>query len=177
MKFIFAAAILLSSLSSFADENTLNTAVDASSEAKTYTMEPTISMSSINEGTKFIGVALLADVVSWFSIGLEGDLPLEFEKQDQIYNARILGRFHLLKTDQNNIFVQGAITQGFYNGNDVTEFATVGAAIGFMQNINENWDIGARLGAEYAQARFENGYKTDQDTFYNRLSVVGAYHF
>lgn len=177
MKYIFAITILLSALSSFAEENTLKAEVNSEASSKDYAMEPTFSISSINGGTKLIGVALLADVASWLSIGIEGDLPFEFEKQDQIYSARAFGRFHLLKTDNKNIFIQGAVTQGYYNGIDENPFASLGAAIGFMQTINQNWDVGARLGAEYASVRFENGRKTDQNTFYNRLSIVGAYHF
>lgn len=178
MKYIFVAIVFLLVAPSFAEENLLKTEADATDTSRNYAMEPTFSISSINGGTRFVGVAIIADVASWLSIGLEGDLPFEFEKQDQIYNARMLGRIYLLNTDSNNIFIQGSLTQGFYNGRgDVTSFGSLGATIGFMQNINQNWDVGARLGAEYANARFEDGFATDQQTFYNRLSVVGAYHF
>ena len=125
-----------------------------------------------------MSIALVADVASWLSLGVEGDLPVDFERQEQFYMARALSRIHLLKS-ANSIYLQGSVSQGFFNGATNTDtFAALGAMFGYMRTFSNDWELGGRLGLQAVNARFANGAVTDGgNTVNNRLSVVGAYRF
>lgn len=146
--------------------------------ANTYSMEPSISLSSMNGGSKFMSIAMVADLLSWFSVGVEGDLPTDFEKQEQFYMARLLNRVYFLKS-MNELYFQTSVSQGFFNGsNDSGTFGSVGGLVGYMRTLTKDWEIGGRAGVQVMNARFENGTLiNDRHTLNSRLTFVGAYRF
>ena len=143
-----------------------------------YAMESSVSFSTINESSRFMSVAIVADFLPWFSIGVEGDLPTDFEKQEQFYMARLLSRVYLLKNN-NEVYIQPSVSQGFFNSvGDSGRFESLGLLFGYMRTLTNDWEFGGKLGTQLVNTKFENGNISARENVFNsRFSVVGAYRF
>lgn len=156
------------------------------SQSPTYTMEPSFTFSSINGGSRFVSAALTSRLTSWLRVGVEGEVPADFNEQAQIYSGRLLARVPLLDREH-KIFLQGAVSASFYNGEpEVLDGATVGAEaffngsmmLGYSKRINSSWALGALLGAQYSTIQsYVFNRSTEGLSLYNRLSLTGSYTF
>lgn len=148
-----------------------------------YTMEPSFTFSSINGGSRFIGVALTARLESWLQVGVEGEMPADFDEKAQIYSTRLLARIPLLN-NENKIFLQGSFSYSFFN---ITSDTNVYAAdaffnseflVGYKRKVTKDWALGAMLGAQYSTIdNYIFGTASNDIVFYNRASLMASYIF
>lgn len=162
--------------------NEIKTQIDVPALSSPYSMEPSFSLSSLGNGSQFISVALTARLMRWFHLGLEGDVPANYDNNAQLYMARGFMRFSLL-SGKDHLYLQGGITQGFHSNTSsgVLSFAGLDGLVGYTHMISKNWGLGGRVGAQYLSGfSLSNGSAqmvSNQSGFYNRLSLVASYNF
>lgn len=191
MKSLITLLILVVSATTWAATNEVSYTQE---ENTPYTLEPSFSFSSINDGSQFLSMAFTGRVLSWLRLGMEFDLPANFDEDAQIYQARVLGRIMLLDR-RDKVYLQGSGTYAVFNytladidpnaqfltGDSQTDsFFTVEAMAGYTRVLSDTWSVGGRLGVQYAQyspALAAAGFDWEGDFFYNRATVFGTYVF
>ncbi len=192
MKTLSVFIILIVTSFSMAANNELSLKYEDSAP---FTLEPSITFSSINDGSRFISLAFTGRVTSWLRLGMEFDMPADFDENAQIYQARILGRIMLLDR-ADKVYIQGAGTYAVFNYNYIDSldpdalqfgpssqtdsFYMLEAMAGYTRVLTPKWQIGGRMGVQYAQyspalAATFNDFSGE--FFYNRVTVYGNYAF
>lgn len=146
-----------------------------------YTLEPSISFSSLNSGSQFLSVALTSRFNSWFTGGVEGDLPMSFQDDAQVFEAKAFGRFHFLN-DVNKVYAQVATVLGLFSqatiGNEV--FLGGEVMVGYARPVHKNWLIGGRMGAQIINYNYNRNaeiYNNDVFATFNRFTFYTSYVF
>ena len=180
MKLLLSVIMLLSSLSLQANssESVIKSTEKQSLLPSISTMEPSLSFLSLNQGTQLMSIAVVSKMNSWISLGLEGDLPINFEKQEQFYMTRLMSRFHIFHSI-NSIYLQTGVSLGFFNGvNGGDNFLALSGLLGYRYTFSNNWEFGGQAGLQAFDSRFEDGrFLNNEESFHSRISVVGAYRF
>ncbi len=187
-KWIIASVLLFANLATAAT-NELSVEYEKDSP---YTLEPSFSFSSINDGSRFISVGFTGRVSQWLRLGMEFDMPADFDEQAQLYQARILGRIMLLDR-KDKVYIQGAGTYAVFNydyvnadpniigpSNQTDAFYMLDAMAGYTRVLTSQWQVGGRMGvqyAEYSPALAANFQDWEGEFFYNRFTVYGSYIF
>lgn len=134
---------------------------------------------SITDNGSFIGVALVHEISNWLSLGIRGQLPMDYTGNDQVYLIQPLARFNLLN-EQDVIFFETAFTQGFANEEFGGEaFAMFGVSFGYKRKFKNDFAVGLNVGADYSPTRVRtaDNESYDVDILYNKLGVEGTYYF
>ncbi len=186
---IFFISSILLSVTAFSATNVVSLQYE---EEAPYALEPSFTFSSINDGSRFISIGFTGRVSRWLRLGMEFDMPADFDEEAQLYQARVLGRIMLLDR-KDKVYIQGAGTYAVFNytyadltGNQLTPssqtdgFYMLEAMAGYTRVLSPKWQIGGRMGVQYAQyspalaATFNDW---EGEFFYNRVTVYGNYVF
>lgn len=163
----------------YEDPNTLSTSsptVTESEQLKSAT-EVGLTVSSINSGATFANLNLLRYFGESWAVGLRGLLPLDFDRENQVYQGQIFFRFDLVKKDH-VIFMEGNISQGIYTYQGSNElFASMGAIYGYRYNISKELIVGANLGVDYASSHISRDRFTSSNSLYSHMTVLGGFNF
>lgn len=139
--------------------------------------EASVQYSSINNGSVFAAVGLMHEWDNGFALGVRGYVPMQYTKQDAAYMAQIAARF-LLMNDVNQMYVEGTVTEGFFNDAVGTNsFQMIGADYGFTRKITKEISVGGVLGIDFSPTRIAQDTTASGSTFYNKIAVVGNYYF
>ena len=142
-------------------------------------LEGSFDRHSITDNGSFIGVALVHEMSNWLSLGLRGQLPLDYTGNDQVYLIQPLARFNLLN-EQDVIFFETTFTQGFANEELGGEaFAMAGLSFGYKRKFKTDFAVGLNVGADYSPTRVRTAENEsyDVDILYNKLGLEGTYYF
>lgn len=181
MKMFLAMVIGLAAGSAMAaEESSISTHPPQSAMVSTTNNLTEIGMeySSINNGTPYATVGLIHEFSNGFSLGVRGDLPLQFASQSNSYIGQILGRF-MLMNEINQMYLEPVLGEAFFNGvGPATNFAMFGLGYGYNRVLMKDLVVGAHVGVDYASARVvgDNVYSGER-TFYSRIGLSGSYYF
>ncbi|MEM7645968.1 MAG: hypothetical protein AAF203_03575 [Pseudomonadota bacterium] len=191
MKAFSICFTILFSLSSLAATEKSQVRFDAS---KSLEFEPSFTVSSINDGSQFLGIGLMGAVAPWLKLGVEGELPANFDSDAQIYFLRGFVRIPLLD-NENQLYIQGALSYGYaellystfqtnIQARNAEFFENLEAMIGYSRHVGGNWSLGGRLGAQYSWLTTYNfndpdffGVVDQGPKLYNRATFVATYRF
>ena len=113
-------------------------------------VEAGFAVSSINDGSSFFTAAINHEFSNWFTLGLRGLLPMAFDEKAQVYEVQASARINLLN-EENVIYGEGQLTQGFFNGDyDTQPFGMVGVSAGYSRKLPEGFTFGVSYGIDYS---------------------------
>lgn len=141
-------------------------------------VEAGFQISSINSGSTFLTASVYREFAQWFSLGLRGMVPVEFDSEEQVYGVSLAPRFNILN-NENIIYGEGQLTQGFFNDTfDTTPFVLMGVSAGYAHKFVNGLTIGVSYGIDYSQSRIRYGaLYSNTDSLYNKLCMTGGYYF
>lgn len=136
-----------------------------------------VMVSSINSGSQFTSLGLLHKFAGDWEIGVRGLLPMNLEREAQVYQGHAFLRYDFIN-QKNVLFLEGSIYQGLYSrlGNEL--FAGFGGTYGFRRNFTRELNAGINLGADYSSSRISRDtIASSVGAFYTRMTVSGGYNF
>ncbi len=99
---LFVAVLSFIAFSSFAGAEVDSSAVLIIDKEQIAEVSPSensfeggFQLHSINNGSRFLTVAFMRNLASWFSIGGRGLMPFEYSDEDQVYMGQLVSRFHI----------------------------------------------------------------------------------
>ncbi len=177
----FILLLFFVSTSAFAEVDITNLRMDTPSDvAADYRARTEFgwTTSSINNGSQFALLGFSWNISTNWELGLRGLIPMDFERDVQIYSAQALARYNFVN-DKNIMYMEGqAIQSMFAFLGDNRLFAGVGATYGYRRAITHELSAGVNVGVDYLSASIVRDYIANTNwTFYNRVAVTGAYNF
>jgi hypothetical protein len=140
-------------------------------------VEAGFMVSSINSGSSFVTATIGHEFSEWFTLGLRGLVPLAFDEKAQVYEVQANARINLLN-DENVIYGEGQLTQGFFNGDYDTEpFGMIGVSAGYARKLPEGFSVGVSYGIDYSSSRVRDSRIYELNSIYNKLALTGGYYF
>lgn len=140
-------------------------------------VEAGFTVSSINSGSTFIAATINHEFSDWFTMGLRGLVPMAFDEKAQVYEVQGLMRVNLLNED-NVIYGEGQLTQGFFNGDyDTTPFVMMGVSAGYARKLPEGFSVGVSYGIDYSTTRVRDSRAYETNSLYNKLAFIGGFYF
>jgi hypothetical protein len=133
-------------------------------------------VTSLNSGTNFANVGILRRISENFELGLRGLVPIDFDRQNQIYIGQAFVRYDMVNAE-NVFYLEGSLFQGMLTDYSTDLFAGFGGTYGYRRAFTEELSAGANIGVDYSSGRIVDDRLNYNWTLMSRLGIVGAYNF
>lgn len=144
---------------------------------KVKSLEVGIQISSINSGSALTNLAFNHEFGDWFTGGIRALLPLEFGRPTQTFMGQLYGRFPLINTED-VVFIEPAVTQGFFSGDNSSPFWMLGASYSYFHRFGGDFIAGANIGADFSPSRIAGDrFYSSNGTVYSHLTITGGYYW
>lgn len=133
-------------------------------------------VSSLNSGSNFANISILREIADQMELGLRGLVPIDFDRETQVYMGQIFLRYNLVNAE-NVFYLEGSIFQGMLTDLNSSLFAGFGGTYGYRRSFTPELSAGVNIGVDYSSSRITDNRFESQWTLISRLGLVGAYNF